>query len=471
MSADSVSEGPLFQLPGEQLTINQLPAHFAPRYGKIPETIYVRECYRELYKTASDSMLAECSGNSATLFTGVPGIGKSLFLVYFIYRFLHDDRFPNKTFAVEFTKGKYVCFQPTANAEEFSCTHQNSSYVYSKDNLLLCDIAEALEPEMRAKWTFIFSSPSPSRYKEILKNAPRARYILPTWSEQEFVFLNANISVWYENFVRYGGVPRSVFSDSNLLKEALDTKGGDIAECFFNYSFGIVNSLQDYMLVHINPPMSEDKKYVYNGITTYSFASDFVFEKLVESNFEVMLAGAVKWFNAGGAKETLDAFSAGVLFEKICLWLKTLNAQDITAVPLSTGDNVTFSVPSEKYILPHDWRLTAQLPVNKLILPRTANLESGDAFFVVANGPCYMLVVFQITVGESHPVKNNGLQKIVQAFPKDVREKITDKFLVFVIPAYGVLDKVQKIVTQKGENIILPDISNRFQQYVYKHTI
>ena len=203
----------------------------------------------------------------------------------------------------------------------------------------------------------------------------------------------------------------------------------------------------------------------------YSFASDFVFEKLVEKHCARMLAGAVKWFNVGVANETCGAVSAGILFEKICLWLKPLNAQDITAVPLSTGDNVTFSVPSEKHILPHDWRLTAQLPVNKLILPRTANLESGDAFFVVANGPCYILVVFQITVGESHPVKNNGLQKIVQAFPKDVRDKITDKFLVFVIPAYGVLDKVQKIVTQKGENIILPDISNRFQQYVYKHTI
>jgi putative protein kinase ArgK-like GTPase of G3E family len=58
--------------------------------------------HREIYMTVSHSMLDENKDNSSSWFTGVPGIGKSMFLLYFIYRFLEDDRFSNKTFAVEF---------------------------------------------------------------------------------------------------------------------------------------------------------------------------------------------------------------------------------------------------------------------------------------------------------------------------------------------------------------------------------
>ena len=51
-----------------------------------------------------------------TLFTGVPGIGKSLFLVYFIYRYLHDDRFSDKRFALKFDSGVYEYFKPITDS-------------------------------------------------------------------------------------------------------------------------------------------------------------------------------------------------------------------------------------------------------------------------------------------------------------------------------------------------------------------
>lgn len=63
----------------------------------------------------------------------------------------------------------------------------------SKQFLLLCDITEAVEPVSRAKWTYIFSSPAPDRYKEILKNYPSQEYTLPTWSEWELMFVSADV--------------------------------------------------------------------------------------------------------------------------------------------------------------------------------------------------------------------------------------------------------------------------------------
>ena len=467
-------EGASVHSGDQQLKVHPLPDCFEKRYGKIPPVIYVRECYRDLYETASASMLIK-QASAATLFTGVPGIGKSLFMVYFIYRFLHDDRFEDKCFAVEFDKGKYVLFRPTANANatEFSCTEVSSGSMQHVNFLLLCDISDAVGPAARAKWTFIFSSPNGLRYEEMCKNLPSYKYTMPTWSEEELMFVNSNRNEWYENFVRYGGVPRFVMHNGGDMEDSLLTKGGAIAEGFFKFSFGAVDLQQSYTLVHINPP-STNGYFQYDGQAMYSFASDYVFRQLLEKHRVQMLAGAAGLFNTGVATETCGAVSAGNLFEKICLWLKPLGNQSITAAPLGGGENVTFVVPAESRDLPNDWETRKELPVNMLILPRIANLQSGDAFFVVKFGSdSFRLVVFQITVGESHPVKVNGLDNIVNAFPEDVRKNITDKLLVFVTPKYGTLDKVQVLHTMKGVKFSgpLPDNVKDFQQYVYRHII
>jgi hypothetical protein len=113
----------------------------------------------------------------------------------------------------------------------------------SKDFLLLCDINETVGPVSRAKWTYIFSSPDPARYKEIIKNSPNRMYILPTWSELELMFVSADkpIGSWYENFVFFGGVPRYIFYPDltararNRLIQAVDEKGEVIAESFFKF--------------------------------------------------------------------------------------------------------------------------------------------------------------------------------------------------------------------------------------------
>ena len=463
---------------GQHLIIHQLPKLFLARYGEIPQIIFVRDCYGKLYSIVSDLMSEGLMNYGVTLFTGVPGIGKSLFLVYWIYRFLQDNRFPDKRFALEFESGTYCYFQPTAEATLFSCTQKYGNYLESNDFLLLCDITKPMEPFSRAKWTLIFSSPSPLRYKEILKNSPHFKYIMPTWSEQELMFVNIKIDVWYEDFVLFGGVPRYVFQSApgisarKLLDRALADKDESIVTEFFKFSFATIDSLQGYMLVHINPSISDDGEYDYTD-TVYSFASDFIFQNLMEKHNVAMLAGAVGMFNCGAASETNAAVSAGNLFEKICLWLKPLNGQRIVATSLSGVGDFDFMVPVERLLLPHNWKTTADLPVNKLNLPRISNLESGDAFCVVGESAnSFSLVVFQVTVGNSHPVKVKGLCDIWNAFPSNVKENIKRKVLVFVIPLHGSLDQLQRLITKKGEVAnVVPHVARDFEQYVYRYQI
>lgn len=472
---------------GLHLRVKSIPELFCERYGDIPKKIFVRKCYEALYESATETHTRR--GYSATLFTGVPGIGKSLFLVYFIYRFLCDERFPDKTFALEFIKGTYICFQPTGVENEYWCSYRDATSMPTKRFLLLCDIAEQVEPVSRAKWTYIFSSPAPSRYKEILTNKPHRTYILPTWSQNELMFVRSDIENWYDEFVLFGGVPRYIFpnpaddSPRALLNACLLNKGGSISEGFFKFGFGAVDWMQSYLLVHINPPVSSAGEFDYRGEKCYTFASDSIFKLLAKKHSAQMLAGAVGLFNAGAASETYGAVSAGKLFEKVCLWLKPLDGKRFVASSLSGALNMNVLIPSKRQVLRHDWKKSADLVPGTFYVPRISNLESGDSFYLAelpyaanSKDSCcgFMLVVLQVTVGKAHPVKVNGLHDIFLAFPANVRERVTRKALVFVLPAHGELDREQQLQSQKEEQMDaarVPIAVRGFEQFVFRWKI
>eukprot|EP01033_Poteriospumella_lacustris_P003541 gene3549-2587_t len=484
------SNGTPGSIRGDHLLVKRLPELFRARYGLIPEKIYVRDAYKTLYETAAQTRFRQQTGTyCATLFTGVPGIGTSLFLVYFIYRFLTDESIKDKRFALEFTRGVYVCFEPSGAPGEFWCSSEDGVRMRPKRFLLLCDIDDAAAPVSRAQWTYIFSSPNPARYKEILKNSPSQRFTLPTWSEAELLFVSADIDSWYEDFVLFGGVPRYLFpygDPSNpsrmygdprrLMEKALFEKGGAIAESFFPSGGVSVDSLQSYyMLVHINPPVSTAGEVDYRGVTKYTFASDAVFQRLVQKHRPQLLARATGMFNT--ASETFGAVFEGHLFEKVCLWLTPLDGTRCTALSLSGGSSAKFEVPPVRELLPHDWKKTARLVPGVLYVPRIiSTLESGSAFYLVGlpTGG-YQLVVLQMTVGTSHPVKRNGLHAIRLAYADDVRLQVARKALVFVLPANGAREREQALPTRKEETKVdsahVPVAERGFQQYVYRHTV
>ena len=78
------------------LIVQKYPSFLKRRYEGIPNRIYVRSCYEDLYAICASHILNKnLFGYPVFLITGVPGIGKSLFLFYFIYRYIRDDRFTN----------------------------------------------------------------------------------------------------------------------------------------------------------------------------------------------------------------------------------------------------------------------------------------------------------------------------------------------------------------------------------------
>lgn len=474
--------------PSQNLVLDKIPVEFNYRYRKIPKSIYVRRCYLELYDLVSKMMLGDYE-QPAFLFTGISGIGKSMFLIYFLCRYSMDDRFVDKRFAFEVRSGVYHYYVPSdSDVGQYICYHNvTTDLCPCLEILVVADIAAPEPPGNGAKWTLIFSSPNPLRYKEFMKGPNSSTFTLPTWSEEELCLVDRNMESWYDRFVKCGGIPRIVlwggnFSDPmvNFMQD-LECKGAIVAEYFFRNGFGNVDTEKSYHLVHINPPVLQDGSISYESIPVHTFASDFVFQKLKSTHTSALVADAANLFNAGGglATEKLGAVSAGHLFEKICLWLVPLSGRKITPKALWSEGKVDdvplgqITLPSTK-ILPYNWKKLKDLEEGFLYQPLISNLESGDAFCLLNHNGLHMLLVLQVTVGQSHPVKANGLKEIVLAFPEPKRLLIARKVIVFVTPSDGKINAVQALHSQNGTVLsasTVPHEVRDFEQWVYGHAI
>ena len=305
---------------------------------------------------------------------------------------------------------------------------------------------------------------------------------MPTWSKEELEAVNPNTESWSEEFDIYGGVPRLVlFSDSESsspMEAALEQKGFFIAERFLKAGLASIDLLQNYLLVHINPPTLTDGSFMYHGKEEYSLASSYVYDVLKGKHINQMIVEACNVFNAGLGPKTYGDSDSGKMFEKLCLYLRPITGSKFNATSLSTGaPSMSFSIPKETFLLKPDWEKLKQLPIDKLILPYKSNFESADAFYVVEDSPnSFQLVILQITVAEeTHSVKVNGLVRIINGFPEPVRENISGLKIVFITPAEGLcLSEEQNLTTserKKNSTEIIPDVVKDSQQFLFKYRV
>mmetsp|Transcript_19142 Transcript_19142/g.17363 ORF Transcript_19142/g.17363 Transcript_19142/m.17363 type:complete len:528 (+) Transcript_19142:25-1608(+) len=281
------------------LHFESIPELFIERYGDIPEKIYIRTCYKNLYKL----IVKKYQPYSTSLVIGVPGIGKSMFMIYFIYKFLNDKRFNEKRFAIEFSKGKYHTFIPTDNNQIFKYSEEWSHTIDIEKFMIFSDILDNVNPNSRATSQFIFSEPDPRRYIRIMKCKPNFQYILPTWSYDELELLNPDNDSWIKRYCLFGGVPRFIFSkeDPNaILDETIKIIQGRLAENLLKFGLDGLMSDDSYMVYHINPKWSDTlNDWDYEGPVNREFASNSMFMKLTESHNDLIISAAAEKFNNG----------------------------------------------------------------------------------------------------------------------------------------------------------------------------
>ena len=262
----------------------------------------------------------------------------------------------------------------------------------------------------------------------------------------------------------------------------MTNKGFILAENFFKRGFPNLDDEMNYYIIHINPPrdQNDNTKYDYESKQEFSFASDYVLKRIMVNRDTMLSAELLKWFEPGGdtAAKHFGAVSAGLLFEKICLWLAPVAEKTIVPITLNDEQVPLGSVKLPKYrTLPLDWdkSKTPYLKPNLLYQPMISNLESGDAFGLVQIGDDnYMLIVIQVTTAHKHPVKVNGLKTIVSAFPEELRKLIKRKVILFVTPIDGHITTMQPLHSKENKVIKamnIPKEAKDFEQWLYRHSV
>ena len=227
------------------------------------EVLYVRPCYERMYGVIMDDI---AEGYKKFVVTGTPGIGKSQFKKYFMWRWLNEDGIVY----VDVDGEK----KSTSGASTTKESRRMKGFVYEIDyNFLECHSALGVLQLSRSQYnkissgapyfidmksmdvpfmhygfnppfSIIFSSPNPLRFKEFLKLCDDERFgglqlIMPPWSLEEVEVGLSHLSTFQatgrETVIRqfkiYGGVPR-ILVDKNdageAMKTALDKKARSI---------------------------------------------------------------------------------------------------------------------------------------------------------------------------------------------------------------------------------------------------
>lgn len=400
-------------------------------------SIFVRDSYNDIYNLILQKLNTNLSRHHVV--TGVPGIGKSTFSLYFLWRYLNEN--PNAPVLCEFNYGIITLLDPQLSQKlsRMDCPLMNYPY--------LIDFSESSEPLTGlGSFQVVFSSPDESRYKNMMKNLNSSRYIMPVWTIEELNLLRPSFTTISDDIVnaRYdlvGGIPRHCFAHpekdvQKMVENKILEKGFDLIHQFMTRGFAFLEKDISHLLIHRHPdPM--------NGYCTennnLNWATPTIFQMLFNAWRSTFRVTGANYFNQGPG--ALGGAPAGLLFEKLCLHSDPINGvQDILKLPLAESSlTLRLTIPERR--LYDNIGTGLDTEVNVLYIPNQKNFESADAFYLSSTNE---LIVLQLTVGLHHPVKMNGLNKIVALFAGKL---ILRHHLVFVVPVNGQLISTQAMHT------------------------
>jgi hypothetical protein len=170
--------------------------------------------------------------------------------------------------------------------------------------------------------------------------------------------------------------------------------------------------------VHLLPPKNEDDSYDYLH-NIVDVASYYVYSVLRNIS-DIEAYRATKKFlrlsDPGGHYAALQ----GYLFEDLFyrehpaeMHLYALNKKGSSRAKIISNVTKIIKTPTDKYKYPKDFMNWTS---NVFYFPISRSLESADAFFIQGTKEQSELYIFQLTVASTHPIKANGLLKIVKYF-------------------------------------------------------
>lgn len=265
------------------------------------QSLYIRESYKDLYEIICKNL--KLSGHRRChrrchrmVITGTPGIGKSMFLFYILWRLSKINTTKTVILHRQADEGKIFIFQgnrcwTTCDEEDISELLSDKTAWYLTDDLL--DPPE----EIVKATTILVSSPDHKHYKEFLRCSNTAPlHYLPVWCITELRIARKMYSrsqKQLENrYLLYGGIPRFVLEKDDDLTEEID----DVVMSLEIDAFGqLVNAAEEEGQGINHLVMHYDVDSTYKKVSL-RMSSSYVTEKALDVFLEYQRPSLMRCF-------------------------------------------------------------------------------------------------------------------------------------------------------------------------------
>ncbi len=373
---------------------------FLPYLQNEIKKIYVRKCYEDVF----DLLLKNIEMKSFAI-SGTPGIGKSVFFVYILYRLMKD--FPEKTLPL---KPNRIVYQMGSTYDCFELQHlivtsiseiEAARLVREQDTFYIVD---GQSTPMPSSCTSLFISSSRSKqYKEFVKQKMAKEWYFPVWTLEELqscqiqCYPDLSIEILTERYRVCGGVARFVFHKDysipvpKIMKSALNDANAVRGVKYVGETTKIFPESHSLLQILVGDD-EFGNAYQFIGLDV---ASKYVGEQLWIRHSAQMITNLQKMF--GGSPDEISrhlfeiyghrVFSIGGRTLK-CRCLEDASVTEITLDALN-GQRITFG----KGTIPTAAALTGSYyePTDEDDFPAVDSLSPQG--------------MFQFTVAAEHPIR------------------------------------------------------------------
>jgi hypothetical protein len=411
------------------------------------DTIYIRECYPAYYDKIKETFLGKPEYYFISV-TGTPGIGKSMFYLYFIKRYLSEN--PGKSvITASFDRDRKLkdCRLIRPNGIVEKCTDISGGYMipvfdtvsWPKD--IDCDFylydgpptTTPIDVKMVA-----FTSPNFSWLDSMRKESYHCTMYMPTWDISELLDANEELEMNIDTneiinrFSLFGGSARYCLSTSDAFIS--DGKNGINSALIKINGF---DQMRDCFLGNADLYTSVHRLMHYLPDNNPRFAKLIPASKLIDQK----LAERLKMKLDDNQKQLMMELDgsdkgssfAGFLFEKFAHERLLDGGQfEMRSLANSSRSMIEINQTIGQYSLFKKNFLLDDIFKYIYHIPEMPNYPSIDSFIVTDNA----VLMFQITMRESHPVKSSGLVTLLESLGQlaDEQENPLLAQLMFVVP-------------------------------------
>jgi Crinkler effector protein N-terminal domain len=417
-------------------------AHPRPEYNRI----MIRDAYDVIFKELMDKMKLYLELKSACnlVVTGNPGIGKSYFCLYCIFRLVcgHPEEVKELPLVVFNFHTHY--YKHIASTREFvELNEKEVRFLCKQKNVLRLVDGESSQLMGWKGVSILFVSPGQGSLNDYLK-VNSSSYIMPVWSLQELQDYNSLLdgelklaeNELISRYDTFGGIPRSIFTMElriNELHSAISSFSPLDIISYVKKSGAVRQSKYSHHILHMVPSAANFLEEYY-----LDFLSMYILEKLFKRVTEESLKVISKFAIAHENDDSGISCSArGKIYEVLChRRLKLCKQENLKLRSLS----LSVPVNAPNLIVLEDMQIINFKKLDEIhtlplcltyCQPTSSTFGALDAF--ILDGISKICYGLQMTMNLDHGIKAAPLNNFL-LWLEGVGIPLKQFYFVFVVP-------------------------------------